>query len=319
MMIIALFVLIILLWLPLPQKIEWPLWWTGILLILIGGEIVYPVTFTAVSLGVATLLTWLEAIIAILIRRFSDPSRLLQFNYKTLALMLLNVLGWLPMLFHQPYQDWWFNEQIIIWARVIDSVSTIGLIIFWLFVLMLQTIKRPVYADDIIVLGAGLQHGKVPPVLAERLNRAMTCWHLNPSAQIIVTGGQLHGENISEAHAMAKYLMGKGVPQGKITLEDHAMNTWDNLRNCRQILADQNKLGKKIVVVTSSFHVLRVRNYTQRLKLSWPVIASKTPWRFQPLTIVRDYLGIIRDHYRMWIGLQLVLIMICEGLVMFKK
>ena len=164
MMIIALFVLIILLWLPLPQKIEWPLWWTGILLILIGGEIVYPVTFTAVSLGVATLLTWLEAIIAILIRRFSDPSRLLQFNYKTLALMLLNVLGWLPMLFHQPYQDWWFNEQIIIWARVIDSVSTIGLIIFWLLVLMLQTFKQSVHADDIIVLGAGLQHGKVPPV-----------------------------------------------------------------------------------------------------------------------------------------------------------
>ena len=80
MMIIALFVLIILLWLPLPQKIEWPLWWTGILLILIGGEIVYPVTFTAVSLGVATLLTWLEAIIAILIRRFSDPSRLLPWH-----------------------------------------------------------------------------------------------------------------------------------------------------------------------------------------------------------------------------------------------
>lgn len=45
MIILTLSLLIILLWWPLPKKNEWALCWTGLLLILIGGQIGYPKTF----------------------------------------------------------------------------------------------------------------------------------------------------------------------------------------------------------------------------------------------------------------------------------
>ena len=176
----------------------------------------------------------------------------------------------------------------------------------------MQLLSKPVKADCLIVLGAGLRHGKVPPVLAARLQRAATCWKLNRNATIIVTGGILHGEKLSEARAMAKYLTTHGIPQDRIILEEQAMNTWDNLRNCQKLLQKRAESKQKIIVITSSFHIFRTYNYLRRLKLSWSIVPSKTPWKLQPLTVVRDYLGIIRDHYRSWLAILFVFLAIAE-------
>ena len=122
----------------------------------------------------------------------------------------------------------------------------------------------------------------------------------------------MHGEQLSEAQAMAKYLINHGIPQDRIILEEQAMNTWDNLRNCQRLLQKQADPKQKIVVITSSFHIFRTFNYLRKLKLSWPLVSSKTPWKLQPLTVVRDYLGIIRDHYRSWLAILLVILVIAE-------
>lgn len=312
MIIIALFLLIILLWWPLPFKVEWPLCWTGILLILIGGEIAYPETFTAPALGTASLFTWLESIGVVLIRRFSEPNRLIKYNQKVLALMLLNIFGWLPLLFNQAYQYSWFNQQIILVAQVINGVATFGLLLYWLIIIGQQLFSKPGSADYLVVLGAGLRQGKVPPVLAARLDQAIKCWQLNAKAKIIVTGGLLHGESISEAQAMADYLIDKGIPQAQIILEERAMNTWENLQNCQKLLLKAGQLNTKIRVVTSSFHVLRTRDYLRQLGLRWPIIASETPWRLQPLTVVRDYLGVLRDHFGSWAVILVIVVIIRE-------
>ena len=302
MIILTLSLLIILLWLPLPKKNEWALCWTGLLLILIGGQIGYPKIFTAVSLGVASLLSWLEPIRAILVRYFSTDAQLIKYNQKTFGLMFLNLFICLPLLFkHQRYFTW-FNHQVILTALIVNGITTLGLVIFWGAIITAQLLSRPVKSDYLIVLGAGLRQGKVPPVLAARLQQATACWRLNRNATIIVTGGILHGEQLSEAQAMAKYLINHGIPQGRIILEEQAMNTWDNLRNCQRLLQKQADPKQKTIVVTSSFHVFRTSNYLRKLKLSWSIVSSKTPWKLQPLTVVRDYLGIIRDHYRSWLS-----------------
>lgn len=312
MIILTLSLLIILLWWPLPKKNEWALCWTGLLLILIGGQIGYPKTFTAVSLGVASLLSWLESIRAILVRHFSTDAQLIKYNQKTFGLMFLNLFICLPLLFKYQGYFTWFNHQVILTALIVNGITTLGLVIFWGAIITAQLLSRPVKADYLIVLGAGLRQGKVPPVLAARLQQATACWRLNHNATIIVTGGILHGEQLSEAQAMAKYLINHGIPQDRIILEEQAMNTWDNLRNCQRLLQKQADPKQKIVVITSSFHIFRTFNYLRKLKLSWPLVSSKTPWKLQPLTVVRDYLGIIRDHYRSWLAILLVILVIAE-------
>ncbi|WP_314737393.1 YdcF family protein [Limosilactobacillus urinaemulieris] len=312
MIILILSLLIILLWWPLPKKNEWALYWTGLLLILIGGQIGYPKVFTAFSLGVASLLIWLESIRAILVRHFSTDAQLLKYNQKTVVLMLLNLFICLPLLFKHQGDFPWFNHQVILTALIVNGITTLGLVIFWGAVITIQLLSRPVKADYLIVLGAGLRHGKVPPVLAARLQQAVACWNLNRNATIIVTGGILRGEKLSEAKAMAKYLTTHGIPQDRIVLEEQAMNTWDNLQKCQKLLQKQAEPKQKIIVVTSSFHAFRAYNYLRKLKLSWSIVSSNTPWKLQPLTVIRDYLGIIRDHYRSWLAILFVLLVIAE-------
>ncbi|WP_251575418.1 YdcF family protein [Limosilactobacillus agrestimuris] len=312
MIIFALALLIILLWWPLPKKNEWALCWTGILLILIGGQICYPEKITAISLGTASLLTWLELISIVLIRRFSKENRLVRDNYKAFALILLNLIFWLPLLFEPAEQFSWFGQQVIFCARVVNGITTLGLLIFWGSTILLQVFSKPVNADYLIVLGAGLRHGKVPPILAARLQQAISCWQLNDESTIIVTGGLLHGAQLSEAQAMADYLISHGIPKNKILLEEQAKNTWANLQNCQKLLQSRIKPNPKVVVVTSSFHVLRTKSYLWRLGLKWSLSPSRTPWKFQSLTVIRDYLGILRDHYRSWLGLLIIVIIIGE-------
>lgn len=312
MIALALGLLIVFLWWPLPRKNEWALWWTGILLLLIGSQIAYPKTFIAISLGFASLLTWLEAMRSILVRRFSTAPQLIRYNQKTFGLMVLNLVAWLPLLFRQSIHLSWFNQQLVLVARTVNGITTLGLVIFWLAIIALQFFSKPMKADYLIVLGAGLHHAKVPPVLAARLQQAIACWKLNPAAKIIVTGGILHGEDISEAQAMADYLMAHDIPQTQIIREEQAMNTWDNLRNCQKLLPTPVKNNQKVVVVTSSFHVFRTKNYLRRLSLDWNISPSKTPWRLQPLTVIRDYLGIVRDHYRSWLVILIVGLIISE-------
>lgn len=315
MIIIALFLLIILLWWPLPRKNVWALCWTGLLLVLISGQISYPGTVTAVSLGIASLLTWLESIRGILVRHFSATKQLIKYNQKALALMLLNLLIWLPLLIKQQGQSSLINQQIALVALVVNGLTTLGLVIFWGAIIAVQLSSKPVKADCLVVLGAGLRRGKVPPVLAARLQQAIKCWNLNRKATIVVTGGALHGERLTEAQAMADYLTVKGVPRNKIILEEQAMNTWANLRNCQALLQKQDQSMQKIMVITSSFHVFRTHNYLHRLGLAWSINPSKTPWKLQPLTVVRDYLGIIRDHWWRWLIILVITLVIGELVV----
>lgn len=90
------------------------------------------------------------------------------------------------------------------------------------------------------------------------------------------------------------------------------MNTWQNLQNCMELIAADwpGPSAPQIIVVTSSFHVLRARSYARQLGLNVFFAAAPTSWRYQPLTVVRDYLGNIRDHRYI-----AIILLICELIV----
>ena len=53
---------------------------------------------------------------------------------------------------------------------------------------------------------------------------------------MITSGGQGSDEPMSEARAMADYLIGAGVPEGAILLEDKSTTTLENLTFSRRIM-----------------------------------------------------------------------------------
>lgn len=128
---------------------------------------------------------------------------------------------------------------------------------------------------------------------------------LYAAAKIIVSGGIVQNAKTSEAEVMAAYLIAYGIPARKIICETQALNTWQNLAFASQLIKSQ-----ETVVVTSDFHVLRARTYARKMGLNWSFVSSKTPWRYCPLTFIRDYLGIIRDHWWVFCGSTLLLLLV---------
>lgn len=111
--------------------------------------------------------------------------------------------------------------------------------------------------DAVIVLGAGIRGDRVTVPLAYRLNSAVEYHKKNPDALIVVTGGQGYQETITEAEAMEKYLLRKGVNPDKIIKEEKATSTNENMRFSKEILDEYFENDYSVVVITNNFHIYR--------------------------------------------------------------
>ncbi|MDY4976499.1 MAG: YdcF family protein [Clostridia bacterium] len=112
--------------------------------------------------------------------------------------------------------------------------------------------------DAVIVLGAAIR-GEDPSLpLADRLKKAVEYHRENPDALIVVSGGQGFQESISEAEAMERYLVKKGVPRELILKEEQAASTYENFLYSKQLL-DRTFSGKnyRIAYITNDFHCYR--------------------------------------------------------------
>ena len=107
----------------------------------------------------------------------------------------------------------------------------------------------------IVVLGAGLfPDGTIRPVLDGRLRGALTLAQQFPYTPIVVSGG-VPRAGVTEAQAMADWLVAHGVHPGRIIQEGASRSTVENARNTTAILAGRGASGA--VVVTSPDHLQR--------------------------------------------------------------
>ena len=112
-------------------------------------------------------------------------------------------------------------------------------------------------ADFIVVLGSGLIGGdRVPPLLASRLERGRQLHRAlaarrKASPMLIVSGGKGADERVSEAEAMARYLIERGVPADCVTREDQSRTTDENLTFSKAIM-ERSRPRYRCIVVTSN-------------------------------------------------------------------
>ena len=161
---------------------------------------------------------------------------------------------------------------------------------------VLPVIKHP---DYIIILGSGLIGDKVPPLLAQLLEKGKMMYEkFNHTPKIVVSGGQGTVETLTEADAMAQYLRRSGISKEDVIVERQSTTTLENLRFSKAILDEKREKNYRCLVVTNSFHSLRAGIYMRKLDLKGRSIGSRTALYFLPSSWIRETLGLIVLYWK---------------------
>ncbi|GEL22083.1 hypothetical protein PSU4_10370 [Pseudonocardia sulfidoxydans NBRC 16205] len=151
----------------------------------------------------------------------------------------------------------------------------------------------------IIVLGSGLIRGKVPPLLAARLDRALSVWHEEHSAGrspfFVVSGGQGPDEPVPESHAMADYLLAHAIPPDRVLCEDRSRTTDENLRFSKALIVERDPTAR-CVIVTNNFHAFRAALAARRAGLDGQVLGSPTASYYWPSATIREFVAILAGY-----------------------
>lgn len=169
-------------------------------------------------------------------------------------------------------------------------------ILFWLCVVVFISVEAVVFsagrrapADDaeyVVILGAQVR-GEVPTlVLNARINAAAEYLDAHPNAVAVASGGKGIGETISEAEAIRRGLVRRGISEERILMEDCSTSTAENLRYTAEVIQnfERRKSGeeeeiplcgtfaspirivsKNVVLVTNDFHVFRAVKLAKNL------------------------------------------------------
>ncbi|PFG34169.1 uncharacterized SAM-binding protein YcdF (DUF218 family) [Sanguibacter antarcticus] len=184
---------------------------------------------------------------------------------------------------------------------IVSAAALLGCGALWcgvLSVLMATAmITQPESPTTVIVLGCRVNGDTPSASLLRRVDTAADYLLANPSVQVIVSGGQGAHEWISEAEAMKRVLVQRGVSEDRILMEDRSTSTLENLTFSQEMLAE-NGLSTSVVVVSEGYHMYRALSFAERIGLDAEGLAAPTvPW-ILPTSWVREWFGITLDTIR---------------------
>ncbi|MBF6175699.1 YdcF family protein [Nocardia blacklockiae] len=134
----------------------------------------------------------------------------------------------------------------------------------------------------IVVLGYGLEpDGRMRGELIDRLEAGFVQAAVSPQSPIIVTGGNPRG-GVTEADAMARWLVERGIAPDRVHVEAAATDTRENAANSAALMRGLG-LGDA-VLVTSADHMPRAAAIFADAGV--PVVGTVTPDGLPPLLLV---------------------------------
>jgi vancomycin permeability regulator SanA len=156
----------------------------------------------------------------------------------------------------------------------------------------------------IVTLGYALaKDGTAEKPLLDRLDVALKAANANPTARIMVTGGQPQ-VGVTEGDVMTKWLVEKGVDRDRILIEDKSKDTVGNVLNVANLL--KRHTADAVILVTSSSHMRRARTLLEDAFRQYdidapilPVVALDAPSLEEAAKVSKDERMVIyRDLMR---------------------
>lgn len=214
----------------------------------------------------------------------------------TLALFIIGMFAVFPFAAFLGAPSWFISLMTLFILEGLWFSFTLLALLVYSFLYRLLPIRRTY--DFIIIHGAGLNGTEPSPVLAGRIDKALELWERQGcDGMFVASGGQGADEEISEAEAMARYLIRRGVPEDRIIHEDNSTTTRENLEYSKALM-DERMAGKsyRAAVVSSDYHVFRCAEYAKDLGIAADGVGSHTRSWLWPAAFIREFAAITRAH-----------------------
>ena len=150
--------------------------------------------------------------------------------------------------------------------------------------------------DFIIILGSKINDdGSLTPLLRGRVDKAIEFgnkqYELSKKKIVYIpSGGKGNDEVTSEAEAIKKYLLSKGIKENQIIIENKSRSTIENMKFSKDKINEVNKDGK-IVFSTTNYHVFRSGVIANEQGIDCEGIGSKTKWYFYTNALIREFIA----------------------------
>jgi uncharacterized SAM-binding protein YcdF (DUF218 family) len=146
----------------------------------------------------------------------------------------------------------------------------------------------PRRADVIVVLGCRVNaDGSPSPMMQRRVMKAVELFNQKYAAKLLFTGGAVTSD-YKESEVMSQYAQGLGVPSSAIELESYARSTIENAKNTDAIMKLRG--WHSAIVVTSTFHLPRVRSIFKDLGGDFLFVGAPLPGEFSMIDHALLYL-----------------------------
>ncbi len=199
----------------------------------------------------------------------------------------------------------WRNRKLrgraLVLLRIVQSAVVLGGVVCVVLLVAIWTTGRnnePVNSDYLLILGARVKGETVSLSLKNRLDRGADYLNRYPEARAVLSGGQGPGEDLSEAEAMKRYLVARGIPENRLILEAYSTDTAENIWFSKEILKEQGADPEKasITIVTNDFHMLRAKMLAKRAGLQVTGYSSRTPEFTIPKAYTRELAAFINSY-----------------------
>ena len=182
------------------------------------------------------------------------------------------------------------------WLKILFVICACLLLVFISTLLLYGHFDNVSHNEDVIVvLGSGIRGEQVTAGLKNRLDTAIQYCEKNPSAVIVVSGGQGPQEDITEALAMERYLLTQGIPQEKIIKEEQATSTYENFVYTKDLLDAYFDQPYTIAYITNNYHIYRAGAIAKKAGFEDAThCAAGTPWYSVIPSCVRECIGVLK-------------------------
>ncbi|MDY0395908.1 YdcF family protein [Virgibacillus halophilus] len=99
----------------------------------------------------------------------------------------------------------------------------------------------------------------------------------------------VRGEDVTEAQAIASYLVNHGIDEERILLEKESTSTSENLLFSKQLYPI-----KEAVIVSNDFHLFRATSEADKIGIKAYPLAAKTPTAVKWKLYIREYAAILK-------------------------